>query len=170
MKLVDLMSHEAGLFDYFPSDLKRWVKGEDIGSDGVIECKSSIPTLSYEGRTAISSKDKASIINDYFSTCFNTMVSPLEDKADLSDCISSMDLDADKCPSDLVCTEEVYELLVKLDVIKANGADGISTTMLKKTVSSIYPALTNLFNQSIQSGHVPTIWKFSSVVPIPKES
>ena len=33
------MSHEAGLADYFPSDLKRWVKGEDIGSDGVIECK-----------------------------------------------------------------------------------------------------------------------------------
>ena len=33
------MSHEAGLVDYFPSDLKRWVKREDIGSDGVIECK-----------------------------------------------------------------------------------------------------------------------------------
>ena len=32
------MSHEAGLVDYFPSDLKRWVKSEDIGSDGVIEC------------------------------------------------------------------------------------------------------------------------------------
>ena len=33
------MSHEAGLVDYFPSDIKRWVKSEDIGSDGVIECK-----------------------------------------------------------------------------------------------------------------------------------
>ena len=33
------MSHEAGLVDYFLSDLKRWVKSEDIGSDGVIECK-----------------------------------------------------------------------------------------------------------------------------------
>ena len=36
------MSHEAGLVDYFPSALKRWVKSEDIGSDGdhgVIECK-----------------------------------------------------------------------------------------------------------------------------------
>ena len=132
---------------------------------------SSIPTLSYEGRTAISSKDKASMINDYFSTCFNTMVSPLEDQADLSDCISSLDLDTDKCPSGLLCTEEeVYELLVKLDVTKANGADGISATMLKKTASSIYPALTSLFNQSIQSGQVPTIWKFSSVVPIAKGS
>ena len=33
------MSHKAGLVDYFPSDLKCWVKSEDIGSDGVIECK-----------------------------------------------------------------------------------------------------------------------------------
>ena len=33
------MSHKAGSVDYFPSDLKRWVKSEDIGSDGVIECK-----------------------------------------------------------------------------------------------------------------------------------
>ena len=33
------MSHEVGLDDYFPSNLKRWVKSEDIGSDGVIECK-----------------------------------------------------------------------------------------------------------------------------------
>ena len=30
------MSHEAGLV---PSDLKRWVNSEDIGSDGVIEYK-----------------------------------------------------------------------------------------------------------------------------------
>lgn len=40
--------------------------------------------------------------------------------------------------------------------------------MLKKTASSIYPVLTNLFNHSIQSGQVPTAWKCSSVVPIPK--
>ena len=38
MREAALMSHEAGLVDYFPSDLKRWVKNEDIGSDGVIEC------------------------------------------------------------------------------------------------------------------------------------
>ena len=33
------MSHEARLVDYFPSDLKRWVTSEDIGSVVVIECK-----------------------------------------------------------------------------------------------------------------------------------
>ena len=42
--------------------------------------------------------------------------------------------------------------------------------MLKKTASSIYPVLTNLFNQSIHSGQVPIAWKCSSVVPIPKGS
>ena len=32
------MSHEVGLVDYFPSDLKRWIKSVDIVRDGVIEC------------------------------------------------------------------------------------------------------------------------------------
>ena len=30
------MSHDAGLVDYFSSDLICWVKSEDIGSDAVI--------------------------------------------------------------------------------------------------------------------------------------
>lgn len=131
--------------------------------------QSSIPTMSHEGKTATSSKDKAEMVNDYFSTCFNTMVPPLDDPTSLPTCIGSLELDPDKCPSDLLCTEEeVYKLLVNLDVTKANGPDGISAKMLKKTASSIYPVLTNLFNQSIKSGQVPTAWKFSSVVPIPK--
>ena len=108
------------------------------------------------------------MVNDYFSTCFNTMVPPLEDQASMPDCISILDLDPDKCPPDLLCTEEeVHELLVNLDVTKANGPDGISAKMLTKTASSIYPVLTNLFNQSIQ---VPIAWKCSSVVPILKGS
>ena len=33
------MSHEVGLVDYFPSEIKHWIKSEDIDSDGAIECK-----------------------------------------------------------------------------------------------------------------------------------
>ena len=51
---------------------------------------------------------------------------------------------------------------------KANGPDGISTTMLKSTAYSIAPALTKLFNKSISSGKLPSTWKTSSIVPIPK--
>jgi len=42
--------------------------------------------------------------------------------------------------------------------------------MLKNTSSSIAPIVTKLFNLSIQSGQIPTEWKQSLVVPIPKAS
>jgi len=42
--------------------------------------------------------------------------------------------------------------------------------MLKYTAASIAPSVTKLFNLSIKTGQVPTAWKMSSVVPIPKSS
>ena len=42
--------------------------------------------------------------------------------------------------------------------------------MLKGTAISIAPILTELFNLSITSRKVPSKWKISSVVPIPKSS
>lgn len=38
------------------------------------------------------------------------------------------------------------------------------------TASSIRPILTKLFNLSIRTGKVPTVWKSSAVVPIPGPS
>ena len=40
--------------------------------------------------------------------------------------------------------------------------------MLKSTAYSIAPRITNLFNKSIMSGRLPSVWKLSSVVPVPK--
>ena len=50
---------------------------------------------------------------------------------------------------------------------KATGPDNI---MLKHTAFSIAPAVTSLFNQSLREGKVPSDWKVSHVVPIPKVS
>jgi len=55
-----------------------------------------------------------------------------------------------------------------LDTGKASGPDGISGRMLKGTIQSISPVLTDLFNLSINTGKIPQKWKISSVVPIPK--
>ena len=64
--------------------------------------------------------------------------------------------------------EEVYQLLSSLDVTKANGPDGISARTLKHTATSITPSITKLFNLSLRTGHIPSEWKQSLVVPIPK--
>ena len=74
-----------------------------------------------------------------------------------------------ECPDYLLCTEDqVYNLILSLDVSKATGADNISARMLKGTVSSITPSLTKMFNLSIKTGSFPQSWKCARVVPIPK--
>ena len=60
--------------------------------------------------------------------------------------------------------------LLSLDVSKSNGPDGISPTMLKHTAGSIASSLTKVLNLSIRLGQLPSQWKQSLIVPIPKTS
>ena len=59
-------------------------------------------------------------------------------------------------------------MLAALDTAKASELDGISTRMLKGTAFSIAPSLTNLFNLSLSTGILPSVWKKSMVIPISK--
>ena len=74
-------------------------------------------------------------------------------------------------PDELLCTEsEVFNLLATLNTTTANSPDGISARMLKSVAASITLSLTKLFNMSLMTGCIPTQWKKSMVVPIPKNS
>ena len=55
--------------------------------------------------------------------------------------------------------------MIKLDVTKSVGSDGISGKM---TAISFAPQLTTLFNNSISTGRFPSDWKVGRIVPIPK--
>ena len=106
--------------------------------------------------------DKANMLNSFFSSCFNSLHSPIGNRTSLGVNSDLMDID---------CTvEEVIHLLSNLQVGKASGPDGVSSRMLRSTASSIAPSITRLFNFSLQSGQLPTQWKTSLIVPIPKSS
>ena len=64
--------------------------------------------------------------------------------------------------------EDIHHLLTTMKIKMACGADGMSSTMLRNTASSISPFLCKLFNNSLSTGHVPSDWKVSNIVPIPK--
>jgi len=109
--------------------------------------------------------EKASLINDVFSENFNSTIPPLS-PADLHNFQAET---TSSLPDHILCTEEeVVNLVSELDTGKASGPDGISGRMLKGTIQSISPFLTDLFNLSISTGKFPQKWKISSVVPIPK--
>ena len=127
--------------------------------------QSNIPTLTDEdGIEASTGAQKADMLNSFFSKCFNYRSAPLriEDNPFLS---------LDHHPIELYCYEDqVYELLCRLDTSKSNGPDGISSRMLKSTASSIAPSIAQLFNLFIWVGKVPSAWKLSFIIPIPKSS
>ena len=125
--------------------------------------QSSVPVLSHAGCTANNDKDKASMLNNFFSQCFNKELPPLTSH----DCLGFTT--PDECPESVLCSEEeVAQLLQSIDVSKSNGPDKISGRMLKATALSIAPSITKLFNLSIKLGCVPQTWKLSNVVPVPK--
>ena len=89
--------------------------------------------------------DKAELLNKQFFSNFNHLHPSL-----LCNDPSLTPADPSECPDYLLCTEDqVYNLILSLDVSKATGADNISARMLKGTVSSITPSLTKMFNLSI---------------------
>ena len=125
---------------------------------------SAIPTLQQNNQAASSSIDKANLLNNFFSSCFNHQQPPLT-KSDLD----KFPVDPDQCPDDLLCHEDdVVQLLSSLDINKASGPDNISARMLKATAHSIAPSVTKLFNICIRNGTLPSMWKCTNVVPIPK--
>ena len=71
----------------------------------------------------------------------------------------------------MICTiEEVQFYLQQLDTTKASGPDHVSDQMLKGTATAIAPIVTKLFNDSIQLGCFPVLWKSSNIHAIPKSS
>ena len=130
--------------------------------------QSTIPTLHHQETIAETNYEKATMLNEYFSTCFNASVPPLSQLDEESQ--THMEFGS-TCSEDLLCTtEEVLSYIQTLDATKASGPDGISIRMLKHTATSIAPSLAKLFNISIKLGRFPTCWKTSSVVPVPKSS
>ena len=53
---------------------------------------------------------------------------------------------------------------------KAPGPDGIPGRLLKECAIELGPVFQPLFKQSVDIGVIPTIWKTSIVVPVPKMS
>ena len=87
----------------------------------------SIPTLSHGDATVQTDIGKADLLNSFFSSCYNLSHSPLVP----SEYQNSQS--PQECPEEILCNEEeVYQLLSSLDVIKANGPDGISARTLKQ--------------------------------------
>lgn len=118
------------------------------------KAQSSIPVLKMDEVSVHSDVEKADMTSEYFTTCFNQNIPPLDPGV-------PEDLDEGYASTEefLCTTEEVFHLLVSLDTSKSSGPDGISACMLKLTAGSIAPSVTTMFNLSLKIGCMPVGWK-----------
>ena len=117
------------------------------------------------GSTTVSDhSDKATMLNNFFASCFNqTFVPASYQTPSPSACLS--ELDGFDCVPEEVC--------IRLKNIKNHssaGPDGITAWMLQTFAEEVAPSVASLFNLSIKTGKIPVDWKLSNIVPIPKDS
>ena len=68
-----------------------------------------------------------------------------------------------------MCPDAVYQELIHLNVYKACGPDLLQSLILKKAADFICSPLSNLFNQSLSSDHLPMDWVTANVIPVHKK-
>jgi hypothetical protein len=74
-----------------------------------------------------------------------------------------------EAPQITVTQNGVYKLLHGLNQHKATGPDEISTKFLKEMAAPVTPALTLIFQASLNQGQTPEDWKLANVSPIFKK-
>ena len=128
-----------------------------------MKTKSGIADLIKSDNTmASSSKDKANVLNDFFSSVFTR-----EDRSYIPDFPRA----SYNVPiADMSVTiEDVRKNLDALNPNKAIGPDEIRPRLLKELAAVLAGPIAIIMNKSIQEGNLPLIWKKANVVPIFKK-
>ena len=115
--------------------------------------------LKYKNESATTPIGKASLLNSYFSECFNHVE------------VGSKYLipELAELPAEFLCCEEfVFTSIAHLRANIACGPDLITARMLKLFANLFH--LHSRRKSSLSTGIVPTEWKCSNIAPIPKSS
>ena len=120
-----------------------------------------IGPLEYQGSTVTDSLSKANVLAKYFSSVFTN-----------EDTTNVPVLEGDPLPEISpihIHVDGVAQLLLNLKVHKAAGPDNFPSFFLKEVANEIAPALSLIFQASLNQGTLPAIWKSALVVPIYKK-
>ena len=116
-------------------------------------------TSTSKSKSAKDPVDKASLFNEFFSSVFSTRA------------LDSVSLHVDVVNPGLLMDvsttrNEVKSVLSQLDANKATEVDGIPARILKECAEELSYPLALLFNSSLRSERVPSLWKRANVTPV----
>ena len=128
------------------------------------QVKSCIPSLDKgDGTQTRNSVEAAEVLADAFSSVF--VAEPFGPLPEMmrgnENCIPDLEIES----------EDVKRELLKLNIYKSCGPDGVHPKLLKSLAydSSFVDAVTKLFKECLSSGDIPEIWKTASVVGLFKK-
>ena len=123
---------------------------------------STIPPLKENDIYVYDPKEKAKLFNDYFVS--QATLDPQRSSPQFVGQFSNSSLS-----NIAVNPDEVLKLLLRVNISKACGHDGIGNRMIKLCAYGIYSSFTRLINISLSLGQYPKQWKFANVLPIFKK-
>lgn len=112
--------------------------------------------------TASCKKDAANLCGKFFASTF----SPVDNYHHSSTISHSSHLNS--WNKIFISVEKIEEKLMKLNVNKSTGPDGLPPALFKNCASTLTYPLYIIMNSSLVEGKMPTKWKMASVVPIHK--
>ncbi|KAI3363082.1 hypothetical protein L3Q82_011534 [Scortum barcoo] len=115
----------------------------------------TITGLNTKTRAVGGTMERANELNDFFNRHHNTTTPPSSPTS---------------TQSPLITTYQVRGQLRKLRPRKAAGPDKVCPRLLKTCAAELGEPLQRIFNLSLQIGRVPTLWKTSRIVPVPKKN
>ena len=127
------------------------------------QVKSSVVSLDRgDGTRTDSSAESAEVLASAFSSVFVREPSgPLPNTEKGTESISDLE----------VCSDDVRKELLKLNIFKSSGPDGVHPKLLKSLANdnSFVEAITKLFRKCSETGSLPEVWKTASVVALYKK-
>lgn len=127
------------------------------------QSKTSIPPLENNGTISTDENEKANILNNFFQsqTCLNIHHPGLPNILHTAVNTELNNIE--------FCRTEVESVLKSLPIGKASGPNNLSNRVLRELTQEISSPFCNLFNQSLNSGLMPSSYKEANVCPIYKK-
>ena len=129
---------------------------------------STVSALKEDGRLITDAKELAETLNRQFQSVFSTPRPFTPEEFEYRTGLS-LSPNSPTCNTITIHEAGVRKLLKNLKTRKAPGPDQITPKILKELANEISPALTLLYQSSIDSGIVPEDWRTAFVTPVFKK-